>query len=123
MRRMVVIAVVLAVSACGRTKMVSSDCPKDRNPSGLVEGVEPPSDDGFSTFLRFPGRMAIPNITVKDQHGVERSVDRTTNPDTGEVVLHGVFPVIVMRNGPRTACFVNKAWEPVGRRPLTGSAS
>jgi hypothetical protein len=119
MRTAVLIAAALTLGACGATKMVSNDCPEDRNPAGMVAGVEPPSDDGFNTYLRFPGRMQIPAITVKDQLGVERAVDRTTNPDTGEVVLHGVFPVIVLRNGPNTACFVNKAYDPVGRRPVS----
>jgi len=116
-RTWAVLALGLALCACGGSReMVAADCPKDAS-AGIPEGVAPPEDDGFNTFLRFPGRMVIPTITVKDEHGQERAVERTTNPDTGEVVLHGVFPTIVMRRGNHTACFHNRAWNPIGRRP------
>lgn len=107
----------LALCACGSAeRMEAPPCPKDAA-AGTAAGVVPPEDDGFSTYLRFPGRMSIPAIVVQDQRGRERAVEHTTNPDTGEVVLHGVFPVVVLRDGNHVACFVNTAWEPIGRRP------
>lgn len=115
MRTLLLLALA-GLAACSGPEMVSKDCPA-QPAAGVPAGMSPPEDDGFNTFMRFPGRMVIPTITVKDHTGAERAVDRTTNPDTGEVVLHGVFPVIVMRSGPHTVCFVNNAWEPVGRRP------
>jgi len=115
MRTLAILALA-GLGACSGPEMVSNDCPA-QPAAQPPAGMSPPEDDGFNTFLRFPGRMVVPTITVKDQTGQERAVDHTTDPDTGEVVLHGVFSVIVMRSGPHTVCFTNNAWNPVGRRP------
>lgn len=111
-----VIALVLPLAACAGDKVVAPDC-HDRPAAALFGPVPEVRDDGYSTYVTFPGRMRIPAVTAIGQDGKERAVERTFDPQSGEMLVHGVFPTIVFRDGARVACAVNPAYDPVGRRP------
>lgn len=84
-------------------------------------------DDGQRTFLRYPGnrRPPMPYQVLPD--GTEAVVGQSTNPDPtthGSIlVLHGVFPMIRLRDGDRVLCLVNRAYNPTGQNPGTGTVS
>ncbi|WP_424138826.1 TrbG/VirB9 family P-type conjugative transfer protein [Roseomonas chloroacetimidivorans] len=84
-------------------------------------------DDGARTFLRYPGnrRPPMPYQILAD--GTEAVVGQSTNPDpttNGNIlVLHGVFPMIRLRDGDNVLCIVNRAYDPIGQNPGTGTVS
>ena len=120
MRKAAALAGFLLLQAgCAPQRMEAPTCPD--TPSGANYGGPVPvaQDDGYDTYLTFPGRMAMPAISAIGQDGVERAVNTTRDPDTGKVTVHGVFPKIVLREGSRVACLVNPAYDPIGVRPRT----
>ena len=39
------------------------------------------------------------------------------------LTLHGVFPLLRLRDGKAVLCIVNQGWDAVGRNPATGTTS
>ncbi|MBB5696052.1 TrbG/VirB9 family P-type conjugative transfer protein [Muricoccus pecuniae] len=84
-------------------------------------------DDGQRTYLRYPGnrRPPMPYQVLAD--GTEAVVGQSTNPDpttNGNIlVLHGVFPMLRLRDGDNVLCIVNRAYDPTGQNPGTGTVS
>lgn len=108
-------ATALALVACSSGRLEAPDCEGQPEASyGAAPDVE---DDGYTTYLRFPGRLRIPAVTAIGQDGREAAVRTTEDPERGEVRVHGVYPAIVLRDGSRVACLKNMAFDPVGRRP------
>lgn len=84
-------------------------------------------DDGQRTFLRYPGNRRPPMPYQVFPDGTEALVGQSTDtdpPTNGNVlVLHGVFPMIRLRDGSNVLCIVNRGYDPVGRNPGTGTVS
>ncbi len=84
-------------------------------------------DDGQRTFLRYPGnrRPPMPYQVMPDR--TEAVVGQSTNPDpttNGNIlVLHGVFPMLRLRDGDNMLCIVNRAYDPTGANPGSGTVS
>lgn len=72
-------------------------------------------DDGKSTFLRFPGNQLIPDITAKRLGGKEQDAATTVDPISKVVTVHGVYPILILRDGSRVACIINNSYDQVGR--------
>lgn len=122
---LVFLAIAVGVAGCsGQNKLVAPDCHGDTQQANAA-GLRPVVwDNQRDTFLSFPGNMPLPSsITVLRPDGKEGAVNRTTDPDTGVVRVHGVHPGIVLRDGARVACIRNKAYDPVGVRPPGGHSS
>ncbi len=115
------ILALLAVAACSISKVEAPPCPAEGAAPANSDGIRASIwDDARSTFLRFPGNQAVPAITALRTDGVERAVNTTSDPDNGTIMVHGVFPAIVLRDGKRVACLRNRAYDQVGVRPVTG---
>lgn len=84
-------------------------------------------DDGQRTFLRYPGNRRPPMPYQVLPNGTEAVVGQSTHPDpttNGNIlVLHGVFPMIRLRDGNSVLCLVNRAFNPTGQNPGTGTVS
>lgn len=95
-------------------------------PSSL--GGEPAMwDDGQRTYLRYPGNRRVPMIYQVLPDGREGVVGQSADPDPTTrgtlVTLHGVFPMIRLRDGRSVLCIANQGYDPVGRNPGTGTTS
>ncbi|MCK8786562.1 TrbG/VirB9 family P-type conjugative transfer protein [Roseomonas sp. NAR14] len=77
-------------------------------------------DDGQSTFLRFPGNRRIPAIFAVLPDGREAAVNYSASAD-GLVTVHGVLAALRLRDGNRVLCIFNRAYDPTGRNPGTGT--
>lgn len=84
-------------------------------------------DDGQRTYLRYPGNRRPPMPYQVMPDGKEAVVGQSTNPDpttNGNIlVLHGVFPMLRLRDGDNVLCIVNRAYDPTGQNPGTGTVS
>jgi type IV secretion system protein VirB9 len=78
-------------------------------------------DDGNSTELHFPGNMRIPSIYTVSPDGKESVVGDLTTEDNGVVKLHGTMPIIRLRDGELVLCLFNRAYNPIGTEPGTGT--
>ncbi len=121
LRRIVPVALAAgALAACSP----GSDPPKCRGeeaaatPPGLAPVVW---DNGQHTFFRFPGQQRIPAISALTPDGREGAVNSNTSGDTVEV--HQLAEEWVLRDGRKVACVTNRAFDPVGVRPDTGTSS
>jgi type IV secretion system protein VirB9 len=80
-------------------------------------------DDGYTTQLRFPGNLRIPVILTVAGDGKESEVTGITAEDNGVVKLHGVMPMLRLREGNLVLCIFNRAYNPIGADPGTGTTS
>lgn len=84
-------------------------------------------DDGMRTYLRFPGNRRVPMLYQVLPDGREGVVGQSADPDptTGGtlITLHGVFPMLRLRDGKAVLCIVNQGYDPVGRNPGTGTTN
>ena len=84
-------------------------------------------DDGQRTYLRYPGNRRPPMPYQVLANGTEAVVGQNTNPDpttNGNIlVLHGVFPMLRLRDGDLVLCVVNRAYDPQGANPGTNTIS
>jgi len=80
-------------------------------------------DDGYTTQLHFPGNMRIPVILTVAGDGKESEVTGITAEDNGVVKLHGVMPMLRLREGNLVLCIFNRAYSPIGADPGTGTTS
>lgn len=119
MRRLAILAGALALAACSNTKPLKAPpCPEGDAAPLNAEGPAPVVwDNAHFTFMRFSGHQSFPKITALRPDGEERDVSTAPNPDTGIIVVHGVYPTLILRDGERVACVRNNAFDPYGRRP------
>lgn len=76
-------------------------------------------DNGFSTVFRFPGNVRIPSIYTVNPDGKEATANYSVNGDYLEVSL--VSREWRLRDGNTVLCIWNTAYDPLGRRPGTGT--
>ena len=89
-------------------------------------GAEPAIwDDGQRTFLRYPGNRRVPMVYQVLPDGREGVVGQSADPDPTTngtlLTLHGVFPMLRLRDGRAVLCIVNQGFDPTGRNPGTGT--
>lgn len=121
LRRTVAVALLAgALGACANGA-VPPQCRGEEaaaTPPGLAPVVW---DNGQHTFFRFPGNQRIPVISALTPDRREGAVNSNVSGDTVEV--HQLAEEWVLRDGRKVACVTNRAYDPVGIRPDTGTAS
>jgi type IV secretion system protein VirB9 len=80
-------------------------------------------DDGFSTWLRFPGNLRVPTLFTVTPDGKEGELVGQTTEDSGLTKLHGVYQQLRLRDGNLVLCIFNQAFNPLGGDPATGTTS
>lgn len=80
-------------------------------------------DDGFSTWLRFPGNLRVPTIFTVTPDGKESQLVGQTTEDNGLIKLHGVYQQLRLRDGLLVLCAFNMLFNPLGNDPATGTTS
>lgn len=115
--RNIALLCMLSLAACATgERLTAPKCPDASEAVANVPGLAPVVwDNQYSTFLRFPGHQAIPSITALGQDGKERTVNTSPNNESGLVMIHGVYPTIMLRDASRVACVHNRAFDHVGR--------
>jgi type IV secretion system protein VirB9 len=78
-------------------------------------------DNGFSTMFRFPGNVRIPSIFVINPDGKEATADYAVKGNL--VQVDAVAPQWRLRDGQTVLCVFNKAFNPVGNNPGSGTTS
>lgn len=115
MLRTALALVLLSVAGCSGNRLAAPECPAGDAAPANAAGLAPVVwDDQRSTYLRFPGNQPVPAITALRVDGAERAVNFTADPAAGTVMVHGVYPAIVLRDGKRVACIRNRAFDQVG---------
>ena len=95
----------------------------DRDLAPSPTATEPAMwDDGQSTFLRFPGNRRLPTFFVIHPDKREASVNYSVATN-GVVTLHQTAGEFRLRDGNRVLCIFNRAFDPTGRNPGTGTTS
>jgi type IV secretion system protein VirB9 len=79
-------------------------------------------DDGQSTFLRFPGNRRLPAIFSVLADGREAAVNYSANT-AGLITIHQTNGSFRLRDGGLVLCIFNRAFDPTGRNPGTGTTS
>ncbi|TCZ61135.1 TrbG/VirB9 family P-type conjugative transfer protein [Roseicella aquatilis] len=102
---------------------------EDRAALAPVVGANPTDgamwDDGMRTYLRYPGNRRPPMVYRVTADGAEAVVghhveaDPTTNGAL--LVVHGVHPMLRLREGGRILCLTNSAYDATGQNPGTGT--
>jgi type IV secretion system protein VirB9 len=78
-------------------------------------------DNGYSTVFRFPGNVRIPSVYVLDPDGKEATANYAVKGDLVEV--SSVQRGWRLRDGQTVLCIWNRAFDPVGEVPGTGTVS
>ncbi|MCK1717467.1 P-type conjugative transfer protein VirB9 [Bradyrhizobium sp. 141] len=76
-------------------------------------------DNGFTTVFRFPGNVRIPSIYTINPDGKEATANYSVKGDYLEVSV--VSREWRLRDGSTVLCIWNTAYNPVGRKPDTGT--
>lgn len=76
-------------------------------------------DNGFTTVFRFPGNVRIPSIYTINPDGKEATANYSVKGDYLEVSV--VSREWRLRDGSTVLCIWNAAYNPVGRKPDTGT--
>ncbi|ABC92919.1 MULTISPECIES: P-type conjugative transfer protein VirB9 [Rhizobium] len=76
-------------------------------------------DNGFTTVFRFPGNVRIPSIYTIDPDGKEAVANYSVKGSYVEI--SSVSSGWRLRDGNTVLCVWNTAYDPVGRRPDTGT--
>ncbi len=89
-------------------------------------GAEPAIwDDGQRTFLRYPGNRRVPMVYQVLADGREGLVGQSADADPTTrgtlLTLHGVFPLLRLRDGKALLCIVNQGFDATGQNPGTGT--
>lgn len=89
------------------------------------EGLRPSVwDDGQQTYLSFPSNTPIPSIFYLPAGEKQKpTVAAYTVGQDGTVIVHGVYPQIILRSGDAVACLKNDAFNPIGYNPQSGTVS
>jgi type IV secretion system protein VirB9 len=103
------------------------------NEAWLKSGQPAPSvsDNGTNTVFGFPGYTQQPAIFTTQEalcgdsprDDQEQSANVTPTPQNGFVVYHGVAAHFCLRRGPAVMDIWNKAYDPIGHNPDTGTTS
>jgi type IV secretion system protein VirB9 len=80
-------------------------------------------DDGYSTWLSFPGNMRVPTLFRRNPDGTDAEITGTTTEQGGLIKIHGVLPFIRLRDGDLVFCITNRAYSQVGNNPGTGTTT
>jgi type IV secretion system protein VirB9 len=78
-------------------------------------------DDGIQTRLRFPARVDLPAVFVRNEDGAESLVNFTVEGDA--LIVHRVAKAFVLRRGRLVGCIVNQAFAGGGEAPASGTRS
>jgi len=78
-------------------------------------------DNGFSTVFRFPGNVRIPAVFVINPDGKEATANYAVKGDL--VQVDSVARGWRLRDGQTVLCIWNRAFDPVGQIPETGTTS
>ena len=78
-------------------------------------------DNGFSTVFRFPGNVRIPSVFIINPDGKEATANYAVKGDL--VQVDSVAPGWRLRDGRTVLCIWNRAFDPVGQNPETGTTS
>jgi type IV secretion system protein VirB9 len=78
-------------------------------------------DNGFSTVFRFPGNVRVPSVFVIDPDGKEATANYSVKGDL--VQADSVARGWRLRDGHTVLCIWNRAFNPVGQNPETGTTS
>lgn len=78
-------------------------------------------DNGFSTVFRFPGNVRIPSVFVINPDGREATANYAVKGDL--VQVDSVARGWRLRDGQTVLCIWNRAFDPVGQNPETGTTS
>lgn len=118
--RFLALPLLLAAAACstGRDLPKCNGTPQAATPAGAAPVVW---DDGARTFFRFPGHQRRPAIYALHPDGREAAVN--TTPDGDIIIVHQTARDWVLRDGQHVACVSNQAWDQVGARTGTLTAS
>lgn len=117
MKYLPIIAALGLLAGCGSQPLKTEKCPKPSDDAPNVnENRANVWDDGYSTYLNFPGNQQIPNIYALRMDGQERTVNYSQDNATKTVVVHGVYPTLILRDGERMACITNNKFDQVGVR-------
>ena len=88
--------------------------------STAIEPVEV-SDNGQQTAFRFPGNMRLPTIYTAAPDGSETIVAYTMIGD--RAVVQTTARSFTLRDGQEVLRIANRAFDPIGRNPGTGTGS
>ena len=80
-------------------------------------------DDGRFTYLSFSGNRSVPAIyAVEGEDGEEALVNTHIDPKRpNAIVVHGVYPRLVLRKGKAVTCAFNKSYDPEGKTSGNGT--
>ena len=79
------------------------------------------SDNGRFTVMRFPANQQVPVIYQVESSGTESLIPFDVRGEF--VVVHAVVRQMRLRRGRDVLCIYNKAFEPYGVNPATGTAA
>lgn len=79
------------------------------------------SDDGVHTRLTFGSKTELPAIFVRGEDDTESLLNFSV--DNGDIVIHRVARVFVIRRGRLTGCIVNKGFVGTGARLESGTVA
>lgn len=88
-------------------------------------GLDALWDDGQRTFLRYPGNRSTPQAYQVLADGSEAVIGQNTVVDPATngslLIIHGVVPMLRLRDGESVLCITNRAYDPVGHNSGTGT--
>ena len=79
-------------------------------------------DDGQQTHIELPGNTPMPAVFYKMPGDKNETVAQYHMEDR-TLVVHGVYPQIILRSGDAVACLNNETWNPIGVDTGTGTVS
>lgn len=77
-------------------------------------------DDGRFTYLKFPNNRDLPEVFAVDADGAESQVNSHVD-GTDTLVLHRVYPRLVLRLGTQVVGIWNDAYDPNGTAAVHGT--
>mgnify|MGYP000518825539 CR=1 FL=1 len=118
--RSLALPLLLLAAACSTSKDLPkcNGAPQAATPAGAALVVW---DDGSRTFFRFPGNQRKPAIYALHPDSREAALNTTTDGDV--TIVHQTARDFVLRDGQHVACVSNQAWDQVGLRTGTLTAS
>lgn len=78
-------------------------------------------DDGTATYLRFAANATVPAAYIVGEDGKESLVNTSMQGDV--LRIQKVAAKLVLRSGELVTCIFNDAYDPIGTRTDTGTAS
>ena len=78
-------------------------------------------DDGVATFLRFAANGSVPAVYTVGEDGIEQLVNTSMQADA--LRIQKVASKLILRSGDLVTCIFNDAYDAVGTRIESGTAS